>query len=300
MAIDYRETTADLGGLKKFAVIYVPPALVTLKPVKYGKYVDKDGKPKIAFTTDEVLFRRGTQSIQASEDEIRFIEHRSSETEHKIGLLNGKPDRVKENLYGNFFEVVKMPEEIFSAELPPNIRFAPFETKDMPFVRQGDSNKIFSFCDLSADPFGKYLIKGSFHRHAFADFLESEDKRILLTWLLNQEVRNVALRVGLKYDWKNKNVYFFPTDSNERNESWPGRLKKSTRLVAKRLYISQLDTWIFVHSAASISFGLVGSDLYLKILPEIVLTYDGYDSIQGVREGIVKTADLQSIQQRLS
>jgi hypothetical protein len=38
-----------------------------------------------------------------------------------------------------------------------------------------------------------------------------------------------------------------------------------------------------------ISISLVGTKFYLKILPEIILTHDGYETIQGVREGPVKT-----------
>lgn len=289
LAIGYREIEKEVNGeIRKFAVIYVPPSTMLLKPTKYGIYTDGTGKVRKAFSKDEILFRRGTQCVHASQNEIRFIERRVKETEYKIGLLKGKPDRIKENLYSNCFEVIKLPSDIFEAELPKNIKFAFFETKDTPFIRH-TKEKIYSFCDVGEEPFGKYIRNGSSRKHKLSYFLESQDRKILLTWLLNREIRHVALKKGLRYDWRNKKVYFYPTDKPERYESWEGRFKKSRRLVAKKLYIEQLNRSLFVHSAASISFSLIGTKFYLKILPRIILTHDGYAAIQSFREGIVKT-----------
>jgi len=288
LTIGYREVEKEVDGDKrKFAVIYVPPSTTVLKPTKYGVYTNSSGKMKKAFSDDEILFRRGTQSVHASQNEIKFIERRARKTEYKIGLLSGRPDEVKENLYGNFFEVIKLPSHIFEAELPRNIRFAFFETKDTPFIRQGE--KIYSFCNLDEEPFGKYITKGSLRKNELPYFLETQDRKVLLTWLLNSEIKNAAIKRGLRYNSMNKNVYFYPTDRPERHETWKTRFKKSKRLVAKKLYISQLRRALFAHSAALISFSLIGTKFYLKILPEIVLTHDGYDTIQSFREGPVKT-----------
>jgi hypothetical protein len=182
-----------------------------------------------------------------------------------------------------------MPETIFSADLPQNIRFSHFETGNVTYVRQND--KIYSFSDLNKEPFLRYITKGSLQKWDLKQFSAQPDKRIVVTWLLNQEVRNKAIRMGLRYDGRNKNLFFFPIELGqiEKFEPWEGRFKKSKRLVAKRLPIESLGTSIFVHTAASISFTSIGSDFYLKIVPEIVLTHDGYETIQGVREGIVKT-----------
>jgi DNA-binding MarR family transcriptional regulator len=287
LSIGYREIAVSENC--KFAVIYVPPSPVVLKPIKNGRYENAEGKAKTAFLTDEILFRRGTQSIRATEDEIKFIERRSRETEYKISLLNGMPDRVKENLFSNFFEITKICEDIYSAELPQNIRFSPFETPDITFVRQNDN--IYSFCDISKEPFGRYLKVGSFQKCSLNDFCSTQDKRIILTWLLNQEVRSTAIKMGFRYDRRNKNLFFFPIEPHltERYEIWEGRFKKSKRLVARKLSIETLGSSVFAHSGASISFSSIGSDFYLKVTPEIVLTHDGYETIQGIREGATKT-----------
>jgi hypothetical protein len=288
LTIGYKEVEKEVDGEKrKFAVIYVPPSTTVLKPTKYGVYTDDTGKVRKAFSKDEVLFRRGTQSVHASLNEIKFIERHAKETEYRIGLLSGKPDYVKENIYGNFFEVTKLPSHVFEAELPTNIRFAFFEIKNTPFIRQG--KKIYSFCNLGEEPFGKYIKPGSLCKYELPYFLESQDRKILLTWLLNTEIQHAAITKGLRYDSRDKNVYFYPTDRPERYESWETRFKKSTRLVAKKLFLSQLKTSLFAHSAALITFGLIRTKFYIKILPRIILTHNGYDTIQSFREGPVKT-----------
>ena len=287
LALGYKEIEKVVGEqTKRLAVIYVPPSTIILKPIKHATYTDR-GKVRLAFRRDEILFRRGTQSVQASQNEIKFIEKRVKDTEYKISLLIGKPDRIMENLYGNFFKVVELPSYIFEAEIPKNIRFMFFETKDTPYIRQGE--KFYSFCNLNGEPFKKYIRSGSLSKYDVSEFLETQDRRILLIWLLNSEIRNAALKKGLRYDWKNKNIYFYPTDELERYEIWKSRYRKARKLVAKKIYVRQLKRSLFAHDAAIIAFQLVGTDLYLKILPTIVLTHDGYETIRGFREGPVKT-----------
>jgi|WetSurMetagenome_2_1015567.scaffolds.fasta_scaffold46732_2 DNA-binding MarR family transcriptional regulator len=288
LALGYREKPAE-DRKRKFAVIYIPPSPTVLKPVKYGSFVNHEGKLRTVFSTDEILFRRGTQSITASEEEIKFIERRSKETEYQIGLLSGMPDRVREKLYANFFEILKMPEVIYSAVLPHNIRFLPYETQGIIYVRRND--EIFSFCDIGKEPFSRYLERGSFKICNVNRFCEDPNMRIILTWLLNSEVKASALKLGLRYDHWNKNTFFYPVESGqtERYESWEGWFKKSKRQVAKRLPIDTLGRSVFVHSSANISFTSICTTFYLRINPEIVLTHDGFETIQGIREGIVKT-----------
>jgi len=107
--------------------------------------------------------------------------------------------------------------------------------------------------------------------------------------LLNFEIRNAALKKGLRYDRNDKNVYFYPTDEPERYETWPGRYRKTQKQVARKISVREEKRSLFAHDAASISFHFVGDDIYLVILPKIVLTHDGYDTIKDFREGPVKT-----------
>jgi len=289
IALEYREVEKVIDGKKRrFAIVYVSPSPTVLKPIKHATYVEK-GKVRLAFRRDEIFIRRGTQSEHATLNEIKFIERRSKQTDYKISLLSGEPDRIPENLYANMFKVIDLPNHVFEVEIPTNIRFPYFETRGIPYVKPWRSEKVYSFCDLNQDPFQKYIIEGSSYRHPVSDFLESQDKRNLLIQLLNSEIRNAALKKGLRYDRYDRNVYFYPTDEPVRYETWEGRYRKTPKQVAREIYVGKLKRLLFAHDAASISFHFVGDDIYLVILPKIVLTYDGYDTIKGFREGPVKT-----------
>jgi len=287
LAIGYGEIEKVIDGQKKkFAIIYIPPSKSILKPTRHGTY-SEGGKVRLAFRKDEILFRRGTQSVKASLIETKFIEKRARDTEYKIGLLSGEPDKIVENLYSNFFKATKFPSYVYEAEIPSNIRFAFFETKESPHIRQAD--KTYSFCNLDNEPFKRYIRPESLIKHDTSEFLVTQDKRILLLWLLNTEIRYVALNRGLRYDSRNKNKYFYPTGKPERYEIWKGRYRSTRRLVAQRIYVRQLNRSVYVHDAAVIAFHSIGTDFYLNILPSIVLTHDGYETTQGFREGPVKT-----------
>jgi hypothetical protein len=291
IVLEYKEVEKVVDGEKrKFALVYVPPSPTILKPIKYATYKDeKTGREKKIFSRDEILIRRGTQSEHASLSEIKFIERRSKQTEFKISLLSGEPDRIKENLYTNMFRVMQLPSYVFECEIPVNVRFPYFETKEIPHIRPYRSKKTYSFCDLNQNPFQKYIIEGSYCRHPVSNFLEAQDKRNLLIQLLNAEIRKDVLEKGLRYDWNDKNVYFYPTNEPERRETWEGRYRKAPKQVAREIYVRELQRSLFAHDAASMSFRFIGNDVYLVILPKIVLTHDGYDTIRGFREGSVKT-----------
>lgn len=291
IALEYREVGKVIDGeARRFAIVYVPPSPTVLKSIKYATYKDKrTGRERKVFSRHEILIRRGTQSVHATLSEIKFIEKRSDQTDYRISLLSGEPDRIKENLYTNMFKVVELPTHVSEVEIPTNIRFSYFETKGIPHVRPWRSKKIYSFCDLNQEPFQKYIIEGSSCMHLIGDFLESQDKRNLLIRLLNSEMRNSALEKGLRYDRYDKNVYFYPTDEPERYETWQGRYRKTPKQVARKIWVSESKRSLFVHDAALISLHFIGDTIYLVILPKIVLTHDGYDTIRSFREGPVKT-----------
>lgn len=288
LVIDYHVVTRNINGQdRNFAVMHIPASTKVLLPKKGGLYLDEDGKQKKAFSKNDILIRRGTQSVPASEKEIDFIRSRSQETDYKIGLLKGKPDEISENLFGNFFEVTQVPTVVFEAKLPENIKFALSEIKQTPFVRRKET--IYSFFDVNIQPLGKYIQKGSLCKYAFQDFLKTPDLKAILKQLLDLEIRRAAINIGLRFDYKDKNVYFYPSDFQERLVSWEGRSRKSTRYVVRKIFLQQENTSVFVHSAASLSFRFLGTEVYLEILPKIVLTYDGVNPINDSREGRVKT-----------
>jgi hypothetical protein len=290
ITLEYKTVEKEIEKQKKrFAILYVPPSHTILKPIKYATHVDRrTGRERKVFSRDEILIRRGSQSVAASLNEIKFIEKRSRETVYKIGLLSGEPDQIKENLFGNFFRVVRPPSYVFEAQVPPRIFFSYFETKYTPYVKHGQN--IYSFCDLDQEPFKKYILDGSLKKHTFRDFSESRDGQNLLIQLFNTEIRYEALNRRLRFAKEDDNIFFYPTDRDERSETWKSRYKKTSRLVAQKIYLEKLNRSLFVHDAALLVFHFLGTDIYLNIVPTIVLTHDGYESIRGFREGSVKTS----------
>ena len=126
-------------------------------------------------------------------------------------------------------------------------------------------------------------------KHKAKDFLGSQDKRNLLIQLFNSEIRNAAIGIGLRHAWRNKNQFFYPTDRAERYETWESRFKKTRKRVANKIYVRELGRSLYAHDAALVLFHFVGEDVYLVVLPRIVLTHDGFETISGFREGPVKT-----------
>ena len=296
IALDYCELEKEMQNenkqmvKRKFAILYVPPSPLILKPIKSATYNDpKDNREKKLFSRDEIFIRRGTQSIHASLNEIKYIERRAKQTDYLIGLLSGEPDSINENLFCNFFLVKSSPEFIFEGEIPENVHFAYFETRNTPFVNPIFSNKLYSFCDLSGEPFGKYIIKGSLKRNQLGDWLKSEDTKNLYIRLLNTELRYYALQNNLKFAGRQKNIFYYPTYQTARSESWESRYRKSTKRVAFKTYIPETGETIFAHDAAQMQFQFIGDQLYLSILPKIVTTIDGINSTKGPGEGPMKT-----------
>jgi hypothetical protein len=291
LSLDYSELEKEIGAEKrKFAILYVPPSPVILKPIKYATYFDdKTRKEKKLFSRDEIFIRRGTQSVHASLNEIKYIENRAKQTEYKISILSGEPDVVNENLYGNFFPVIKKPDYVFEAEVSNNIHFRYFETRQKPYVSPKFSGKLYSFCDLSGEPFGKFLKQGSQRKKPLDDWLQCYNTKNILIQLFNTELRYSALENKMKFAGKNKNIFFYPTMEKERYEAWEGRFRKASKRVAFKTFIPETGETIFAHDAAHIHFQFIGEQLFLIILPKIVTTTDGCNITSGPDEGPIKT-----------
>jgi hypothetical protein len=291
LVLDYCEIEKEIENKnRKFAILYVPPSPIILKPIKYATYFDpKVNREKKLFSRDEIFIRRGTQSVHASLNEIKFIESRVKQTEYKISLLSGDPDAVNENLFGNFFPVLKQPEFIYEAEIPENLHFSYFETRQKPYVRPKFSGKLYSFCDLSGEPFGKYLLQDSQKRIRLEDWITSENGKNILIRLLNTELRYVALENKLKFAGKKNTIFFYPTKEKERYEAWEGRFRKTRKRVAFKTYIPETGETVFAHDAAQMRFQFIGDHLYLSILPKVVTTIDGFNITIGPDEGPLKT-----------
>lgn len=291
MNIQYREFFRTYDGTsKRFGAIYVPGFPSTLKPKKEGVYSDEDGKKRIAFRTGEILFRRGTQSIPASEEEKTWIEKRAKTEGYRISLLSGKPDNIQETLYSNLLEVTRLPEVIWSADPIADYRTHTFPNRPgVAFKFWND--RIVSFADLSDQkgPLANRVVPSSVRDEQLLAWLNDPDKQRIIIELLNREIRLHAERLGMQHE-PNKEKFFFSCSGDYRTEAWKPRIKSSSTLkVAQRMWVQQLGKYLYWHIAVVARFTYVGGRLYLTLTPTIQLTDDGRRAIFGAKEGTVIT-----------
>jgi len=288
ISLEYREFDYEVGeNVRRYAIIYVPPSTKILKPQKDGISKGQGGREKTLFKSGDILTRRGTQSLKATREESEYIEWRSEESGYAISLITGNPDRVKETLYSNLFEVKKIPSTIYSATLAfEQISFA--TTLLAPFVTQGQM--IYSFRDLTVEPLSRIMKRKILAKHSTDEWLKDKDKRNIVLWLLDSTLIWEAGQLGLFVQRKGKRLYF-PLRDNEttRYERWPGLVRASRRQVATMMYASQLGESVGVHAAVSVHCTMIGDRVFLRLAPTYVLTSDGRRIRSGPEEGSVIT-----------
>lgn len=288
---------------RRFGVIYIPPTTTVLTPIKEGTYTDQKGKVKTAFSKDEILFRRGTQSVTATQEEIAWIKRRALKQDYKMSVLSGQADEVAETLYSNLLEVKRLPDKIWTAdERQVSCDYIPSqESKYIAYKRW--NHGIVSFEDLSnvRGPLAFKVYTSSAKSHKLKDWLADPDKRRVIMTLLNKEVLLLARRLGMFNDSGDtgetgkrgrfgKIKIFYPCQGDERKESWISRAGiSSTRTVAKSMYASQLHKRIFVHAAILPRFTEIGGQFFLQISQSMILTEDGRKATYGTAEGTVIT-----------
>lgn len=287
ITLHYREFERDIEGTeKKFATIYVPPSTLILKPSKDGVYTDKKGRIRRVFSKGDIFIRRGTQSIKASFDEMKYIEKRALE-EQKLAILSGEPDVINENLFSNIFFVSRIPDKIHCFKVKDEQMFN-YQAIDSDLAYYKPNDVVYTFSEIIDEKIRNNIDKHSYKTLSTIDLLK--DGRInIVTALLNKEIYLYNRNKGLAFDIRNRQVFYYPTRKNVLRKTWQSRYKKSTRIMAQRMYISALKQNVFWHHGAEMRFIHIGDDYFLIILPKIVLTRDGYRAIHGFREGTVIT-----------
>lgn len=284
------------GTRRKFAAIYVPPSTSVLKPIKSGAYLDEKRKLHTAFAINAVLFRRGTQSVVASKEEVTWIEKRAERHGYRLGVLSGQPDLVQETVYSNLFEIARAPEVVWTASLSER---EPERGSHASVQRGGEhqavyllwSGKLVTFDDISKpeSQLWDLIDHGSVRQEMLAAWVADRDKQRVLIWLLNKEFRFLADRLGLLHEYR-KQKFYFSCDGESRTETWTPRFRASSSLtVAQRMWAQQLRRFVFWHLAVYANFTYLGNRLFLELSPTIQLTENGREAIFGEREGTVIT-----------
>lgn len=295
LVIGLREFARNIEGIDfKLGVVYIPASASPLKPVKEGLYSEASGKKKSAFTVGEVLFRRGTQSVPATKQEILWIEQRSEKEQYRMSVLSGNPDRITETLFSNFLEVTKLPETIWTGWPRPieengESKLNRKEPYRAVYIKW--NGQVVTFDDLSntKSPLFDGVITETIESESLASWIEDSEKRRVLTYLLNKELRFHAYDIGLVREEK-RNKFYFECIGETRAETWQSRYRDSSRVtVAQKMWAEQLHKFIFWHMSLIASFVFLDSHAFLRLSPSLLITEDGKRAIFGSKEGTVIT-----------
>jgi hypothetical protein len=267
------------------------------KAAKSGAYVDKEGRNHTPFLVGWVLFRRGTQSVPASRSEINFVLQRIPDTQYRLSVLSGWPDRIKETVFSNLFET-KIVEGIIFTGTPKQQLYGIGSPERIPseYVSRGWGKSQVTFEDLDnpGNPFWRGLVTESIQRNEVNLWLQDEDRSRVVIGLLNKEFSFLSRRIGL-FKLEGDNRYYFPCDGESRKVSWRPRFRESSELtVAKKAPIPKLKRDVYIHLAVNTGFIHFENRIFLGLFPTLMLTDDGKKPTTGEKEGAVLTSLLHN------
>lgn len=289
IAIDfkpYERVVEENGEDKKklFAAMFIKPSSKILKPSKDGWYIDpKSGKKKVVFQKNDIITRRGTKNVIATDSEIIEIKKRIDNEEYRISLLKGNPDSIPEKITSNLLPVLKLPEYIYEANLISG-DFPFSETGHRPYVKIG--RRIFTFCDLSIPSLTRFFDPNSLSKQKRDNFLQDPDKQNLIIRLLNLEIISAMKTKQLTYDYNSESL-FFACDKSDRIEGWGlpgvGRPRKVSRFLkfGKKIRCR--------HYSVKLRFQVIGNRYYLRVNPGIILSKNGKNPIRRFDDGPIIT-----------
>jgi len=297
-AIEYKEFLRTIDHeTRRFAAIYVPPSTEVVKAAKSGAYIDASGKQHKPFSVGAILFRRGTQSIPASKGEIAFIRTRILDTQYKLGVLSGKPDRINEVILSNLFET-SFKEPTICVGSSRESFYSSGDLTKIPndYVSMRWEGETLTFEDLTdlRNPLWASVDTESIASEPLGEWLADDDRSRIIIALLNKELRFLARRIGLR-KVEDRHLFYFPCFQDSLSKTWRPRFRESSQLsVAKKMYISKLRRDMFVHLAVQTGFTVIGNKIFLRLSPTLMLTGDGVSPSIGEKEGAVLTSLLHN------
>ena len=276
----------------------LPPSYDIIKPTKDGKY-NKGAKEKIVFKEGDLFYRRGTQSIPPSDNELRILKKRLEKENYRLSVLSGEPDEIDEIIYSNLFSVEKLPEYVYTGVKKDyddiSIKVLLKQEGVFPeffFKFKEWSGKIVTYENLTNynNIYRKLVKSDTIRKEPIISWIEDPDKNRIIMELLNRELIHYAMKNGMFY-FRDKNKLYYPLEvEDKRREKWKSRYGKSTRTVASKMWAEQMNRSIYCHTAFTPKFIQFDSyEFYLRIHPSFVLTGDGKYAIKGPVEGTVIT-----------
>jgi SIR2-like domain/Putative ATP-dependent DNA helicase recG C-terminal len=197
---------------------------------------------------------------------------------------------------GNLLEIVQIPRSVWHSGTRVRRREEVFwEAEDSdaipPFILH--EQRLHSFSEL-ADPDNPLIEHVDLHdleELSLSEFAEGEDGERRLVQLLNQCLYDHLYARGLIVDKRRKRAHFPREESGPREVTYPARLRKATRTVAKPIISkSTQKVRYWEHRAMRFGFERYGDVWALQILPAYAFTVDGYRKfLTGPRVGPLAT-----------
>lgn len=296
----YEEITENIEGVnRRFGFIYIPPSREKLTPIRDGTYTKDNGRQRTVFQKGELFYRRGTQSIRPSSTEVAILEKRLEKENYRISVLSGEPDEIEEELFGNIFNILKIPEYVYIGveNLYNNttIKAILKEKGVFPyfyFKFKEWNNDVVTFENLTDpnNPYSSLIQNGTVQRELVNSWLEDRDKRRVIVELLNRELRHWAMAKKIFYD-EDHDKLFYPMleASGNRYEKWKTPYRQSKKSVVAKMYAEQLERWVYCHPAFKVAVVDLNGRFYMRILPTFAITEDGKKIISDPAIGSIIT-----------
>lgn len=199
-------------------------------------------------------------------------------------LINGliesaKPDKVKEKLLSNIFQVTKHPDKIWYGRT--NYRSKADVYKDLEidvlpsFILK--ERLLYCFWDLndSENPLSKIVNKDSINKNSTSEWLNDSDKQRWLIELLHLMLKNHAKSKDMRYDRKTSRYYITAKFGVDKIIRWKPGNRTVPRNIVKFYKDEEGETNFAAHRAASFKFEYISNELYLIVDPQWTFTEEG-------------------------
>ncbi|MEU1721846.1 hypothetical protein [Nonomuraea sp. NPDC005692] len=213
----------------------------------------------------------------------------------RANVASEPPPMAVDTVHSNVLPVTQMPRYVYGAPCA-HIRESdvkpvfPSSGVMFPFIVRG--SWLWAFQDLrdESGPFAEFVTPSETEQHLSREWWEDPDKLAWYVALLNRSLNKLTGRLGLRWDRAHSRYYFEPEEKGKpRVISYtPLSTSKATRSVVweprKKSTGEGYGYWL--HRAVSLKFIHAGGSQWgLSIRPELRVTSDGYESLEGKEIG---------------
>lgn len=212
----------------------------------------------------------------------------------EITSLSHEPDYITETIYSNLLPVSELPSDIWSAPTSYKTKFEIRKNYNRNHILPAyilKNNRIYSFVDLSNEnnKFTKVAKNYDISYVSTDEWIEDKDRTRWLIELLNDTIRSHTEEYRLSYDSTSDKYFYRKGVLRNTKISFKPHVKKAKRSFI--IYIEREGRLLRArHRSVKLNFLLISENLYLKIDPGVIFTYEGKNVIADkLRQGILCT-----------